>query len=157
MHGGEQILPSSVSREAVEDYSAYVRYVGGNRGYAGGTDNALPGWAWVGEAGPELMRMRGGGQILPSSVSREAVESYSAYTRYTAAQGVQPARSSLGVAGAGGTVDRPKMDLHFHIEAGALPETVNAWQNFASRGELKAVVLEVMEEAEADRKRRVMG
>lgn len=33
-------------------------------GYATGTENAMPGWAWVGEAGPELMRMRGGEQIL---------------------------------------------------------------------------------------------
>ena len=49
------------------------------------------------------------------------------------------------------------MEMHFHIEAGASPETVNAWQEYANRGELKAVVLEVMEEADADMKRRVMG
>ena len=156
MHGGEQILPSSVSREAVEDYSAYVRYVGGNRGYAGGTDNALPGWAWVGEAGPELMRMRGGRQAFPGGVFWEAAEDYSAYKQYTAAQGVQAARPPLEVARTGGETGRPKMDLHFHIEAGALPETVNAWQDYANRGELKAVVLEVIEEADADRERRMM-
>jgi hypothetical protein len=28
--------------------------------FADGTENAPPGWAWVGERGPELMRMRGG-------------------------------------------------------------------------------------------------
>jgi hypothetical protein len=28
--------------------------------FAEGTENAPPGWAWVGERGPELMRMRGG-------------------------------------------------------------------------------------------------
>ena len=41
------------------------------------------------------------------------------------------------------------MEMHFHIEAGASPETVNAWQDYASRGELKATILEVMEEADA--------
>ena len=79
MRGGEQILPSSVSREVAEDYSAYVRYAGENHGYAGGTDSALPGWAWVGEEGPELMRMRGGRQAFPGGVFWEAAEDYSAY------------------------------------------------------------------------------
>ena len=46
--------------------------------------------------------------------------------------------------------------MHFHIEAGASPETVNAWQDYANRGELKATILEVMEEADADVRRRSM-
>jgi hypothetical protein len=33
--------------------------------YAGGTPWALPGWAWVGERGPELVRFRGGEQVAP--------------------------------------------------------------------------------------------
>jgi len=39
------------------------------RGYASGTDNAPPGWAWVGEQGPELMNLHGGETILPADVS----------------------------------------------------------------------------------------
>lgn len=39
------------------------------RGYATGTPSAPPGWAWVGEEGPELMRMQGGEQILPHGLS----------------------------------------------------------------------------------------
>ena len=46
--------------------------------------------------------------------------------------------------------------MHFHIEAGASPETVNAWQDYVSRGELKSAVLEVMEDADADMRRRAM-
>lgn len=34
-------------------------------GYATGTGNADAGWHWVGERGPELMRFRGGEQVLP--------------------------------------------------------------------------------------------
>jgi hypothetical protein len=38
-------------------------------GYAFGTTSARPGWKWVGERGPELMRFRGGEQVLPADVS----------------------------------------------------------------------------------------
>lgn len=38
-------------------------------GYAAGTRSAVPGWAWVGEEGPELMRMRGGEQVIPHQQS----------------------------------------------------------------------------------------
>ncbi len=143
-------------------YSDSAYHANGNTGmyggFASGTQNAPPGWAWVGEEGPELMRLHGGEQILPNHVSRQAAADYSAYSRYTAAQGVRPARLPLEVAGTAGTAaGRPGMELHFHIEAGASPETVNAWQDYASRGGLKAAILEVMEEAGADTRRRVMG
>lgn len=42
-----------------------------DRGFASGTPDAPPGWAWVGELGPELMRLRGGETILPASVSQD--------------------------------------------------------------------------------------
>lgn len=153
-------------------------------GHANGTSNAPPGWAWVGEEGPELMRMRGGEQILPNSVSRQVAEDYSEYQRYAAQdvppeflgsvsqgretaerysqyaadQGVRQTRPPLEVIGTTNTATgKAKVEMHFHIEAGAQPETVDAWQDYANRGELKAVVLEVMEEADADMKRRVMG
>lgn len=35
-----------------------------NRGYAGGTLSAAPGWAWTGEAGPELILFRGGETVI---------------------------------------------------------------------------------------------
>lgn len=135
------------------------------RGYAKGTNNAPPGWSWVGEEGPELMRMHGGEQILPSDVSREAASAYRAYSKYSgeyeAARAIQEIQSStppaLEVTTGGQTSNGTKMEMHFHIEAGASPETVNAWQEYANRGELKATILEVMEEADADMKRRVMG
>lgn len=43
---------------------------GGMTGFfANGTENAPPGWAWVGERGPELMRMRGGETIRSNAAS----------------------------------------------------------------------------------------
>ena len=38
-------------------------FSGGYRGYAFGTSSAAPGWAWVGERGPELVRFRGGERV----------------------------------------------------------------------------------------------
>ena len=43
----------------------------GRVGYASGTDNAPPGWHWVGEEGPELMRFQGGEEVLPHTKSLE--------------------------------------------------------------------------------------
>jgi len=35
-------------------------------GFADGTDNAPPGYAWVGERGPEIIKFRGGEQVVPN-------------------------------------------------------------------------------------------
>lgn len=50
-----------------------LNVIGKGRGYEHGTDSAVPGWAWVGEAGPELVRFRGGEQVMTNSESRAAV------------------------------------------------------------------------------------
>lgn len=161
-------------------YSDSAYYANNMRGYASGTDNAPPGWSWVGEDGPELMRLHGGEQILPNSISQKVAkeydeykqyaaangvqtdvsqrvaEDYSAYNNYAAAQGVQQTRALEVVTAGTAATAGAKVEVHVHVEAGALPETVDAWQDYARRGELKAVVLEVMEDAEADARRRAM-
>lgn len=38
-------------------------------GFAGGTSGAPPGWAWVGEEGPELVNMVGGETVIPTHQS----------------------------------------------------------------------------------------
>jgi len=43
--------------------------IGSGHGYAYGTSSAAPGWAWVGERGPELMRFRGGEQVTPAGAA----------------------------------------------------------------------------------------
>jgi hypothetical protein len=46
---------------------------GTGKGYASGTSNAIPGWHWVGENGPELLNLRGGESILTARQSAAAV------------------------------------------------------------------------------------
>lgn len=41
-------------------------------GFAKGTNNAPPGYAWVGEQGPELLKFRGGEQVIPNGALRAA-------------------------------------------------------------------------------------
>lgn len=45
------------------------------KGYRRGTRHARPGWAWVGEEGPELVHFGGGEQVIPADVSRELARS----------------------------------------------------------------------------------
>ena len=40
-----------------------------DEGYRRGTRHAQPGWAWVGEDGPELVNFRGGEQVIPTDMS----------------------------------------------------------------------------------------
>lgn len=150
---GGAILPAPAAANTLKTLYGYDIH-----GFATGTENAPPGWSWVGEEGPELMRLHGGEQILPAAVSRELAESYRIYNQYTAAQGVQETRPPLEVTGGGyeATAGLGKLDVHFHIVAGAAPETVDAWQDYARRGELKAAILEVMESINTDMRRRAL-
>lgn len=47
------------------------------RGYATGTLNAIPGYAWVGENGPELLKFKGGEQVIPTGRSMELSRMFS--------------------------------------------------------------------------------
>jgi SLT domain-containing protein/uncharacterized coiled-coil DUF342 family protein len=50
---------------AVHRYgSGWRKALGGIKGYATGTEGAEPGWAWVGEEGPELVNFKGGETVL---------------------------------------------------------------------------------------------
>lgn len=48
------------------------------QGYASGTTSAPAGWAWVGEKGPELMKFKGGEQVLNAMDSARAAGARSA-------------------------------------------------------------------------------
>jgi len=62
------ITVNTVARGTAAGSGGGTRIVNG--GYASGTPAAPSGWAWVGEAGPELVKFRGGEQVLPNQVSR---------------------------------------------------------------------------------------
>lgn len=59
---------SHVAKKAA-DLSAELSKSGHAGAFANGTSSAPPGWAWVGERGPELMRFAGGETVLPNDIS----------------------------------------------------------------------------------------
>ncbi len=50
-------------------FGAIMAIISQAKNYAVGTRYAPSGWAWVGERGPELMKMRGGEQVIPNDRS----------------------------------------------------------------------------------------
>jgi hypothetical protein len=66
-------------------------------GYASGTPSAPPGWAWTGENGPELMRLRGGEKILNPAQSKALMSAYAPST--SAARLASKVAASSAVAG----------------------------------------------------------
>ncbi|GGR52083.1 hypothetical protein GCM10010282_51360 [Streptomyces roseolus] len=60
---------SPQARWQVQDYYAGGSGLGIPGNLARGSNNAPPGWTWVGEAGPELLRMRGGEEVMPHLAS----------------------------------------------------------------------------------------
>ena len=111
-------------------------YVSGNRGYATGTESAEPGWAMVGENGPELMFFNGGEKVL-NAAQTSALQAKS-----------EPAVSAK-LAPTNGS--KPPVAVTFEIQGNATQETVHDLRQFAD--EIVARVMDTMEDAEADEAR----
>lgn len=82
--------------------------------YAVGTRGAAPGWAWVGELGPELVRMSGGETVLTheqsmSALSRNPGRGYWAGTTGTSPMDSDSSQFSSG--GGGNGIERKLDDL----------------------------------------------
>ena len=105
--------------------------------YAGGTDNAAPGFALVGEEGPELVYF-GGGEKVMTAAQTAAFQSNAV-----------PAVSAVLSATGGPS---PSVQVVFQIAGNATPETVQALQEYGD--EFAARVLEVLEDAGVDARRR---
>jgi len=56
--------------QQTEAFNQQARKSSALSGYASGTNYAMGGWSWVGERGPELMRVPTGSQIIPNHVAR---------------------------------------------------------------------------------------
>lgn len=108
-------------------------YANSNRGYATGTESAEPGWAMVGEDGPELMFFNGGEKVL-NAAQTSALQAKS-----------EPAVSAK-LAPAGGSA--PPVQVTFQIDGNATQETVQDLRAFAD--EIVGRVMDTIEDAQAD-------
>lgn len=106
------------------------------RGYATGTTDAAPGFAMVGENGPELVFFQGGEQVVNAT--------------QTAAMQRQ---SALSAAPAGPSGGEPMViQIYFQFEGSATPEAVAQLREYSA--EFEARVRQVMEEYTLDSARR---
>ena len=106
------------------------------RGYAAGTTDAEPGFAMVGENGPEAVFFQGGEQVLNA--------------RETAAMQRRPALSAMPAGGYGG--EPMVIQIYFQFEGNATPEAVAQLREYSA--EFEARVRQVMEEYTLDSARR---
>ena len=134
-----------------------------DRGFASGTPDAPPGWAWVGVLGPELMRLRGGETILPASVSQDfalasrEMQTLSSVPEFTALLAAQQAEAAIPSAAAqaipaGGELSlviSPSYQISGSANAGEIRDVL------VSRDEeLVELILRTLEEAGIDAARR---
>ena len=112
-------------------------------GFAGGTASAPPGYAIVGEDGPELMRLRGGERIFPADETQQALDN-----TYGGASSIN------ALAGATGanvyTIDfKPQYNITGSSNADEI-RTVLEQQSAGLRSQLE----EMLDDIENDRNRR---
>lgn len=127
-------------------------------GYAVGTQSAAPGFALVGENGPELVYFNGGEQVMTAEETAAMRESMEIQAITFAPQLLEALHAIHGDGalsaepGAGSGTGSVELQIVFQINGSASPETVEALREYGD--EFAERVLEVMEEAGIDTARR---
>ena len=125
-------------------------------GYAVGTQSAAPGFALVGEHGPELVYFNGGEQVMTAEETAAMRESMEIQTVTFAPQLLQALHAIRGgdalSAEPGAGSSGVSLQVVFQIQGNATPEAVEALRDYGD--EFAERVLEVMEEAGIDAGRR---
>lgn len=126
-------------------------------GYAVGTQSAAPGFALVGENGPELVYFNGGEQVMTAEETAAMRESMEIQAITFAPQLLEALHAIHGDGalsaepGAGSGAGSLELQIVFQINGSASSETVEALREYGD--EFAERVLEVIEEAEYDRRR----
>lgn len=127
-------------------------------GYAVGTQSAAPGFALVGENGPELVYFNGGEQVMTAEETAAMRESMEIQAITFAPQLLEAMHAiqgdgalSASLPGQSGEIPPIVIENTFHIEGNATPETIAALSAYGDS--LKEVVKEAIEELNCDYKR----
>ena len=126
-------------------------------GYAVGTQSAAPGFALVGEHGPELVCFNGGEQVMTAeetAAMRESMEIQAVTFAPQLLQALHAIRGgdALSAEPGAGNSGGISLQIVFQIQGNAAPEAVEALRDYGD--EFTERVLEVMEEAGIDAGRR---
>lgn len=124
-------------------------------GYAVGTQSAAPGFALVGENGPELVYFNGGEQVMTAEETAAMRESMEIQAITFAPQLLEAMHaiqgdSALSASLPGQSSELPPIIIEntFHVEGNATPETIAALADYGDS--LKEVVREAIAEIEED-------
>ena len=124
-------------------------------GYAVGTQSAAPGFALVGENGPELVYFNGGEQVMTAEETAAMRESMEIQAITFAPQLLEAMHTiqgdgALSASLPGQSSELPPIIIEntFHVEGNATPETIAALADYGDS--LKEVVREAIAEIEAD-------
>ena len=124
-------------------------------GYAVGTQSAAPGFALVGENGPELVYFNGGEQVMTAEETAAMRESMEIQAITFAPQLLEAMHAiqgdgALSASLPGQSSELPPIIIEntFHVEGNATPETIAALADYGDS--LKEVVREAIAEIEED-------
>lgn len=136
----EELGQAAVNAMGPMSYSDSAYAANRTRGYASGTNNAQPGWAYVGEDGPELMFFGGGEKVLNAQE-----------TAKLRSNAIPAVLSSSMVNSA-----LPPIQIAIQVEGNTTPETAEALKDAAQDiAEIAAErVMDQLENRREDQRRR---
>lgn len=140
-------------------YSNSAWYANNNRGFASGTDNAPPGFALVGEEGPELVYFHGGEKVMNAAETSALQEQLAANARMMSLapqMAVMSTRQNVEAISAkvsgGGAPVQISVPVSIQVSGNAGPDTLEALREYGEEltETVTERVMDALEEAQID-------
>lgn len=144
-------------------YSNSAWYANNNRGFASGTDNAPPGFALVGEEGPELVYFHGGEKVMNAAETSALQEQLAANARMMSLapqMAVMSTRQNVEAISAkvsgGGAPVQISVPVSIQVSGNAGSDTLEALREYGEEltETVTGRVMDALEEAQIDAVRR---
>ena len=144
-------------------YSNSAWYANNNRGFASGTDNAPPGFALVGEEGPELVYFHGGEKVMNAAETSALQEQLAANARMISLapqMAVMSTRQNVEAISAkvsgGGAPVQISVPVSIQVSGNAGSDTLEALREYGEEltETVTGRVMDALEEAQIDAVRR---
>ncbi len=119
--------------------------------YAGGTERAAPGFALVGENGPEVVYFQGGERVLTASETAAAQRQFSLAATYNSYAAPTEAESAIASSPGEITINLTASPV-YQLNGGAVPEDLQE-QLKRNNEDLREIILDAVQEALIDARR----
>lgn len=156
----EELGRAAASALGPAPYSNSAWYANSNRGYAGGTSNAAPGFALVGEEGPELVYFGGGEKVMNATETSAIQEQLAADARMMSLApqmaAVMNTRQNVEAVSAkasgGGAPVQISVPVSIQVSGNAGPDTLEALREYGEEltETVTERVMDALEEAQID-------